>query len=375
MEFNQVIGQTFLAKYFQKTIQTERVPNTQLFVGNEGSGTLPMAWAFARTLLCGENPKCQHKTDKIIHPDLHFVFPTVTGTSGQQVESDVFLSQWREFIIANPYAGYYDWLQFINAGNKQGSIRVKDAETIIKKVAVKPYEAKYKVFIIWMAEKMNTETNNKLLKVLEEPPEDTKFILIAEKIENILPTVLSRCQIHHFKPVSITAIKEKLLEKGIEEKTALKIANSSEGNWNKALQLLNNNPTEIEFQELFVTWVRSAFLAKTKKTAIQKLIQWSEEVAGKGREEQKHFLKFITESLRQAMLINFGNESLHYMEFQAGNFDLRKLAPYVNETNIEEIFKLLNESLINIERNANPKLIFINLSLSLTKLIHRKKII
>ncbi len=375
MQFDDIVGQDFLKKYFKKTIQKNRIPGAQLFVGESGYGTLPMAWAYASELLCKNNPNCIEKVSRFIHPDLFFIFPSITGTSAANTESSQFLPQFREFLQENPYGTYYEWLQHLNAENKQGLIRVKDAESIIKKTFVKAYEGDYKVFIIWMAEKMNTETNNKLLKILEEPPADTKFILIAENTENILPTVLSRCQIHRFNPIPSSVIQEKLIEKGVEEKKALKIAKQANGNWSRAMELTKESLFEYAFQRDFVEWVRTAFMAKKNKTSIQKLIAWSEKMAVKGREEQKFFLQYVMEIFRQALMINYGNPQLQYIDMSHIPFDLHKLAPFIHGSNIEEIHQLIEKAIYSIERNANSKLVFLNLSLSLTKLIHKKEVL
>lgn len=375
MRFENIIGQDFLKKYFRKTIQNKRIPGAQLFVGEAGYGTLAMAWAYASELLCKDNERCRGKVERILHPDLFFIFPSITGSSAANTESSQLLPQFREFLQTSPYGTYYQWLQSINAENKQGLIRVKDAETIIKNTFVKAFEGDYKIFIIWMAEKMNNETNNKLLKILEEPPADTKFILVAESTENILPTVLSRCQIHHFNPIPASIIKQELISKGIDEKKALKIAKQANGNWAKALELLNEDLPEQNFQRDFVEWVRTAFLAKKNKTSIQKLISWSEKMASKGREEQKFFLKYVMEIFRQALMINYGNPQLQYIDMQAIGFDMHKLAPFIHGNNIEEIYRLIEKATYSIERNANSKLVFMNLSLSLTKLIHKKEVL
>jgi len=374
MDFNKIIGQDFLKNYFYKIIKKDRIPHTQMFVGDEGTGTLPMALAVAQSLLCGEHENCKHKVQKLIHPDLHFVFPTVTTDNIKKPDSEVFLTYWREFLIQNPYAGLYNWMQYLDVANKQGQIRVTDAENIVKKVAVKPYEAKYKVVIIWMIEKMNNETANKLLKILEEPPEDTKFILIAENTEPILPTIISRCQVHHFNPIPIEDIKRELIKQfNLTEEKAIKIAHQSHGNWNKALQLAQEYDSDDKFQRLFIEWVRVAFSAKNDKTAIRKLINWSEKIAGTGRETQKQFLEFALETFRQAMLINYQSEALAYYDFSKNNFDLKKLAPFIHNNNINDIYEYVSNSLYHIERNANPKLIFLDLSINLTKFIHKKE--
>ncbi len=373
MTFEDIIGQDFLKKYFKKIISENRIPGAQLFVGEPGSGTLPMAWAFANEILCNENPQCQGKVSRILHPDLFFIFPSITGSSAANTESEQLLPQFREFLQAFPYGSYYNWLQFLNADNKQGMIRVKDAESIIKKTFVKAYEGDYKVFIIWMAEKMNSETNNKLLKILEEPPLDTKFILIAENTENILPTVLSRCQIHSFNPLPASVIEKELIKKGVDKKIALKISKQANGSWTKALEKLKEETPEESFQKDFIEWVRTAFLAKKNKGSVQKLIAWSEKMAAKGREEQKYFLHYVMEIFRQALMINYGNPHMQYIDMSQQNFELSKLAPFIHGSNIEDIFLLIEKAIYSIERNANAKLVFINLSLSLTKLIHKKE--
>ena len=372
MNFDAIIGQDFLKTYFQKIISSDRIPHTQLFVGDEGTGTLPMALAFANMLLCEDNLNCQNKVSKLIHPDLLFVFPTASTGSTKNLNSDHFLSQWREFLAQKPYAGLYEWMQFLNVANKQGQIRVADAEQIIKKVAVKPYEAQHKVFIIWMVEKMNNETANKLLKILEEPPEDTKFILIAEKTDNILPTIISRCQVHHFNLIAVETIKTELIKRfGLKPEHALKIAHQANGNWHKALQLAESENSDNDFQKLFIEWVRVAFSAKKDKQAIRKLIMWSEKLATANRETQKQFLEFALETFRQALMINYQNPSLAYYDFSHNQFDLNKLAPYIHSNNIQNIYESVTDALYHLERNANAKLIFLNLSINLTKFIHK----
>ncbi len=375
MNFNSVYGQEFLKKYFQKIIEKNKIPHTLLFAGNTGYGTLSMAWALANELLCSGKVNCEKRIKKIIHPDLHFVFPTVSKKEISKPDSAFFLNQWREFLISNPYGDYHDWLKYLEAENQQGAIRVKDAENIIHKTLVKPYEGDYKIFVIWMAEKMNQETYNKLLKILEEPPEDTKFILIAENPEQILPTVLSRCQIHYFHPISYKTIEDYLIkEKKIASNDARKIAYQSNGDWNLVSKLLSQKPIEEDYKQAFVEWVRMAFLAKKSKKSVIGLINWSEKMAGLGREEQKYFLKFVSEVFRQALMINYGNPQLNYLNFSDTKFELSKLSPYIHGNNIEDIINNIENATSYIERNANSKLIFINLSLLLTKLIHKKEI-
>ena len=372
MNFSSIPGQDFLKSYFQKTLEKKNIPHTLLFSGKTGYGTLAMAWAFANKLLCKEQNNCQNKVKKIIHPDLHFIFPTVSRKDLSKPDSDAFLPQWRTFLSENTYGDYHDWLRYLDAENQQAMIRVKDAENIIHKTLVKPYEADFKIFIIWMAEKMNNETYNKLLKVFEEPPADTKFILIAENTNLILPTVLSRCQVHQFKPIAYQVIEKKLMEQGFSSTEAKKIAYQSNGDWNQVIKLMENKSEDHKYKEAFIEWVRTAFQAKKSKKSVAQLINWSEKMATLGREEQKYFLNFVSEIFRQALLINYNNPELNFLDFAQQNFDLKKFAPYIHGNNIEEIINNIEDASKNIERNANSKLIFINLSLLLTKLIHKK---
>ena len=302
------------------------------------------------------------------------MFPTVTKDGISKPSSEDFMTEWRAFLLKNPYAGLYDWMKHLEVANKQGMIRVKDANNIIKKSSLKPYEANYKIIIVWMIETMNLETANGLLKILEEPPEDTKFILIAQKTDLVLPTILSRCQMHQFMPISFDHIKTSLMRlNNLDETTATKIAHQANGSWAKALEISNQNNSDADFQKYFISWVRIAFSAKSNKKSIQQLIKWSEEMATKGREAQKQFLLFALETFRQAMLINYQNKSLSYFDFSSLGFELSKLAPFIHSRNIEEIYALITDSAYFIERNANPKLIFLDLSINLTKLLHKKE--
>lgn len=227
--------------------------------------------------------------------------------------------------------------------------------------------------IIWMADKMNTEASNKLLKLLEEPPEKTIFILITEQEEDLIQTIRSRCQVLHFGGLPENTIAEALVaQKQIDPKLAATIAHQAQGNFNKALHLLQNDDDSYPFDEWFVTWVRAAFKAKGNAAAIQDLIQWSDEVAGLGRETQKKFLSFCVEMFRQALLLNYESPSLVYLEPNVEKFQLANFAPFVNGNNIQEIFKELSDAMYHIERNGNAKIILTDLSIKLTRLIHKQ---
>lgn len=382
MLFQEILGQQHLKSHLTKSADSGRIPHAQLFVGPEGSGTLAMAIAYARYILCsnssGENtngnPACNLKFEHFSHPDLHFVFPVAANSEVKSHPvSDNFIQHWREFISKNVYGSLFEWLKYIGIENKQGLINVYEAQEIVKKLSLKAYEGGYKVMIIWMAEKMNTETANKLLKLLEEPPQKTVFLLVTENQDDIMQTILSRCQVLDFKGLPESVIAEALVSReNLEEKAAIKIAHQAQGNYNRALQLLHKDQKEFPFEEWFVQWVRAAFRAKGNAAAILDLTSWSEEIAGIGREAQKQFLHFCVEMFRQALLLNYQSPSLVYIEPTVDKFKLENFAPFVNGNNIEEIFKELSDAIYHIERNGNAKIILTDLSIKLTRLIHKK---
>lgn len=377
MLFNQIIGQEHIKKHLQVSAENGRIPHAQLFVGKEGSGTLPMAIAYAQFLLCNFSDNadvCNLKCDKLQHPDLHFAFPV---TSNENVKkhpvSSLFLEDWRQFIATQPYGSLFNWLQHIGVENKQGIIGVDEAEEVVKKLKLKSYEGGFKVMLIWMAEKMNIAAANKLLKLIEEPPEKTVFLLITENEEQIINTIKSRCQALHFPVLSEQDIANALIvNHQVNDKEAAKIAHQAEGNFNKALHLLHNDDADIVFEEWFVAWVRTAFRAKGNASVVQQLIAWSDTIAKTGRETQKRFLDYCLQFFRQAMLLNFKSDQLVFMETKSG-FDLSKFAPFVHAGNILNIEKELNKAIYHIERNGNAKIILLDLSMKLTRFLHQKE--
>lgn len=382
MLFSEILGQEHIKNHLTQSASSGRIPHAQLFVGPEGSGTLPMAIAYAQYILCnnqdgensGENVACNLKFDKIAHPDLHFAYPTVTTTEVTKKPKSIdFITDWRAFVLEQPYGSLYDWYAMLGVENKQGEIRVDDAQEILKSLALKSYEGGHKIMIVWMADKLNISASNKLLKLLEEPPEKTIFILITENEEDIIQTIRSRCQILHFNGLSQAVIAEELVAlNGVEPNQAQKIAHQAQGNYNKALHLLHDNSEEHPFEEWFVTWVRAAFRAKKDASAIQDLILWSEKIAALGRESQKKFLEFCIEIFRQALMMNYEATELVYFEPKVPKFKLENFAPYVNGNNIQDIYNEISEAMYHVERNGNAKIILTDLSIKLTRLIHKK---
>ncbi len=382
MQFSEILGQEHIKSHLTKSANLGRIPHAQLFVGPEGSGTLPMAIAYAQYLICsnqngensGSNEACNLKFQKTSHPDLHFIYPTVSTEEVKTKPKSIdFITEWRQFLEQNKYGSLFDWYQILGVKNKQGEIRVDDAQEILKLLALKSFEGGYKVMIIWMADKLNIAASNKLLKLLEEPTDRTVFILISENEEDIIQTIRSRCQVLHFNGLPEKIIADALISnQNMEPKAALKIAHQAQGNYNKALQLLQTDNESTFFEKWFVDWVRAAFRAKGNAAAIQDLIQWSEQIAGLGRETQKKFLEFCIEMFRQALLLNYQAPNLVYMEPKVEKFKLENFAPFVNGNNINDIFKELSDAMYHIERNGNAKIILTDLSIKLTRLIHKK---
>ena len=381
MLFKDILGLSHIKNHLSSSADAGRIPHAQLFVGPEGCGLLPMALAYAQYIICqnnnGENEggttACNIKFNSLSHPDVHFAFPVANSDKVKShAVSDHYMKEWRQFIMEQPYGNLFDWYRLIEIEKKQGQIGVDEAQDIVKKLYLKSYEGGYKVMLIWMAEKMNTAAANKLLKLLEEPPDKTIFLLLCQEEEQIIQTIRSRCQVVHFPPLSEDAIAGALIEKGSAKPEAMRIAHEVNGNFNKALDLLNNDSEDLVFENWFVQWVRSAFKAKGNKAAIHELLLWSEEVAKTGRETQKKFLHYCITVMRQALMINYGAEELAYLKIHADGFQLKKFAPFVHENNILDITQELEDAIYHIERNGNAKIIFTDISIKLTRLLHRK---
>ena len=383
MLFSEVLGLPHIKNHLTTTADRGRIPHAQLFIGNHGRGLLSMAIAYSQYILCGNsysennsgNQACNLKFNKLSHPDLHFAFPVATtDTIKSHPVSNNFLDSWREFLNENPYGSLFDWYQKLGVENKQGQMGVDEAQEIVKSLALKSYEGGYKVMIIWMAEKMNIACSNKLLKLIEEPPNKTLFLLIAEDEEQIIQTIKSRCQILRFPPLSESVIAEKLaLTNNLDELNAKKIAIRANGNYAQALNILQNDTGDQQFETWFITWIRNAFKAKGNKAAILDLITWSEEIAGIGRETQKNFLLYCLDFFRQALLLNYNAKNLVYIQPKTPGFTLDKFAPFVHGGNIDGITTEIEDAIFHIERNGNAKIILTDLSIKLTRLLHKKQ--
>jgi len=382
VKFSEILGQDHIKLHLTKSADGGRIPHAQLFVGPEGSGALPMAIAYAQYILCQNknsentegNASCNLKFQNLSHPDLHFAFPVTTNDKVKKHPvSNLFMEEWRQLIDQQPYGNLFDWYKLLGVDNKQGQIGVDEAQDIVKALSLKSYEGGYKVMLIWMAEKLNIAASNKLLKLIEEPPEKTIFLLIAEDEEQIISTIRSRCQVLHFPPLADEIISKALIDKyNIDVSSAHKIAQQANGNFNKASDLIYQDSEDILFEKWFVLWIRTAFKAKGNKSAVRELIAWSEDIAKTGRETQKQFLHFCINYFRQALLLNYKADALVFLEPKSDSFKLEKFAPFVHDANIMDINQELQDAIYHIERNGNSKIILTDLSIKLTRLLHKK---
>ena len=370
MYFKDIIGQQEVIERLVKDAQAGTVPHALLFCGPEGVGKLQTAIAFARYLLCrdkgngtdscGTCPSCV-KMDKLVHPDLHFVYPVInkSKSSERTTVSDDEIATWRETVLDRQYFGFEEWLSAIDADNKQASIFVTESESINSKLSLKSVEGGYKIMIIWHAEKMNQQCANSLLKLLEEPPAGTIFILTTDTPEQILETILSRTQRIDFKRIPSELIEQKLTGPGymLDAETASKIAHLSAGSWLKAISALRVNAESDEFLNCFMQLMRLSYGRKLKDLKI-----WSDKVAGGGREWQKRFLVYCQRMIRENFICNFHNPDLNYMTEQERQFSV-KFAPFVNENNIIGLMDTLSDAQRDIEQNVNSKMVFFDMSL------------
>lgn len=379
MSFTDIIGLDYLKHHLKTTADHKRVPHAQLFVGPDGRGTLAMAMAYAEYLLSSQKEaEAKDFTAKavrdITHPDLHFVYPSSTNkTIKKDPRAIDFISDWRSFVKERPYGNLYQWYQHLGIENKQGKIRIQDARKTAQDLSLKSYDGGFKIVIIWHAELMNVQTSNYLLKLIEEPPAKTLFILTTDAEEKILETIRSRCQKLNFPPIGEAALKEALIENyDCSPELAQKYAVQAEGDYAKAVQLTTSNEDDLEFEKWFIDWVRTAFSAAGNKSSILKILSWSETIAKTNRETQKRFLNYCIEFMRQALLQNYKAKPLVYLEPSTKNFKLEKFAPFIHGQNILDITHELETAIYHIERNGNSKIILTDLSIKLTRLLHRK---
>tara|TARA_S200000501_G_scaffold80336_1_gene72170 strand:+ start:2089 stop:3216 length:1128 start_codon:yes stop_codon:yes gene_type:complete len=374
MLFKDVIGNFKAKNSLLKAIDQKRISHSMLFFGAIGSGTLALAIAFARLVLCQDKPEtssCHIKASKFQHPDLHFVYPVAqTQNVKGKVISESFISEWRAFLSKKPYGNLLEWYEKIGIENKQGKIGKDEANEIIKKINLKSYEGGWKCVLIWMAETMNASATNKLLKIVEEPPEKTLLLFVSERTDNILETLLSRCQKVEVLTPTNAEIEKALVEKGYTNSESKKISVYCGGNYSLALSLAKGDYLYSDLEIYFQKWMRLAFNVKTRRGSLLELIEWSKSISKLGREVQKSFLLYSIETIRQAFLTNKGLPQLTTVE-KKSEFNFDRFSKYITQNNISEIYSELEKACFHIESNGNPNIVFSDLSLKLTRLIHK----
>ena len=307
----------------------------------------------------------------MVHPDIHFVYPVVTGVVKNPKSVD-FVEDWRQQMIPDPYMSLNDWVDVLTGGEaktKQGNIPVEEAQDIIHKISLKAFEGKYKVIIIWMPEKMPPPTANKLLKSLEEPPDDTVFILASEARDQLLATILSRTQLVKLNRLSDSEIAEGLEQGfGIPAPEALNIARLADGNYSLALELAGRETGNGSHEEMFLNWMRLCF--NPLKT-MDKLLLWVEGMAAEGREQQKQFLAANLQVLRECLLVNVADGAMVKLE-DTQRVAIQKFLPFVNLNNVDDFAAALTEAAYHLERNAHAKILFLDLSLKISSVLQKK---
>jgi DNA polymerase-3 subunit delta' len=400
MLFKDVIGQTDVKRHLVEMVQTNRLSHALLFLGKQGSGALPLAMAFAQYVVCervngkagaihpeaslfGFNEPVEvakellsdacgvcaacNKASKLVHPDIHFSYPVIPKKGGDKPKSTDYISEWREFVTQSPYGNAYEWLQFIGAENKQGNITAEECNDIIRQLSLKSFESEYKLLVMWLPEYLGKE-GNKLLKLIEEPPANTLFILVAESEEQILQTILSRTQL-----VKIPLLEDAEIEKALIERNqtppaqARLVAGIAQGNYHEALQLLQHS--EEDWLGLLREWMN----ATLKENQVAQ-VKWVDEVSKLGREKQKQFLRYYNHLLEQCVRLRIlGPENLSLSE--AEKDFAQRLNKISSVTQQQAILTELDNAAYFIERNANGKMLFHALTIKILHIIRDKVVV
>ena len=385
MLFSEIIGQQEIKKRFIRTVIEQRIPHAQLLRGPEGVGKLGLAIAYAQFICCenrsetdscGVCPSCV-KYRKLVHPDLHFVFPVIKPTGKSSVVCDDFIAEFRSMVLNNMYFSVNEWYAKISGDAKQGMIYGNESEEIIRKLSLKTYESEYKVMIIWLPEKMNLTCANKLLKILEEPPEKTVFLLVSNEPDSIISTILSRTQHIHVPRLSEMEIKNALLrddELEVEEGDAGFASHIANGSYLNAIAVLNEGDENKLNFDRFMLIMRLAWQVGNKKDhgSLKTLKKWSDDMAAatNGRERQKNFLSYAQRMTRENFILNLQQPKLNYLTSQEANFS-KKFSPFINERNVEDIMTEFALAERHIEQNTNAKMVFFDLTLKIIMLLKR----
>ena len=370
MNWDQIIGQEALKKQLLQSIENNRVGHALLFTGKEGYGVLPLVLAFCKEIFKKENPNSASKVESLNHLDLHFSFPTF-AKEGKNISKN-FYNEFRNCLLDNPYFAFYNWTAELDAENKQLSISTAEIQDITNKMVLKSFDGGYKIMVIWRADKISTNASNKFLKLLEEPPAKTIIILTAESQNSFLDTILSRTQIFEVPRIADEDMRKALITQfDISKDDVESIIYQSLGDWNVALDLLQNNESKDEFEDLFIKWVRDAFMVKTKPEKLKDILKWAEQIAKWNKEKQIKFLEYCSEAFRLALMENYSVGNLVYKKVGEGKLKWEKFAEYIHGANIENILEEISESNLHLIRNGNSKIIWTDMGIKLSRYIHK----
>jgi DNA polymerase-3 subunit delta' len=374
MFFKNVIGQNEIKNRLIRSVKEQWISHALLFTGAEGTGKLALALAFAQYVSCrnrkdndscGECPSCK-KYAKLSHPDLHFVYPVFPTKEFQKPTSDDFLKRWREMVLNNPYFTLSQWLGFIESENAQGLIYERESDSIMHKLNLKPFESEFKVMIIWLPEKMHQACSNKLLKLIEEPPNKTLFLMVTEDEESVLTTIRSRAQMIKVPLIDRESMKNFLSGmEGVTEESIPDIIHLANGNYIRAMEYLNPEEDTQFFFAKFQEMMRFAF-----KREIAELISWAEDMAQIGRDKQKMFFSYSLRLIREYFVMNLKDSKLVYLNSEEKEWG-KRFSPYINERNIIPFSKEFELGIRDISMNGNPRIIFLDTALRMVRLIKK----
>ena len=374
MGFEQVIGQKDVQERLLQLVEEQRLPHALMLCGPTGAGKMALAMAFAAYLLKANSKMPTANTEAMLakweHPDLHFTYPTIKLSSmsaDHKPVSDDFARQWHEMVMEGPYFTMNEWLEMMGGENQQAIITAGESDALTHKLSLKSSQGGYKVSLIWLPERMNIECANKILKLLEEPPQQTVFLLVCEEPDKLLETIRSRVQRVDVKRIADEDIRQALIERrGLNEETAQRVTRMANGSWLKALELLSTDSENELFLDMFQTLMRLAYQRRVKD-----LKAWSERIAAMGRERQKRFLNYFLRLIRENFVYNFQNPDLCYMSQREEEF-AKNFARFINEANVIPISELVNKAIRDIGQNANAKIVFFDMALQMIVLLIQK---
>ena len=378
MLFKEIPGNNAVKKQLLSSVKNNRISHAQLFSGNSGSAKLALAFAYARYLncdnksdqdSCGKCPSCL-KYNTLSHPDLHLIFPVLKLGQANVAVSDNFVNVWRDFILKNSYGSLNSWIDSFGIENKtgeKGSIYKDEANSIHKKLALKNFEAPYRVVLIWMPEQMNTEASNKLLKLFEEPPFGTVFLLVSEKPNILLPTIVSRLQKIHIFDFSTEDMMEFFKKDNLSIERIKQLRNLTDADLGKMIQLVEEDIQAIDLFDDFSSWMRLTY-----KTDVVNISKWVDSISTMGRKHQKLFLSYAIKMIRECLIFNFANKALLKTNEKESDF-ISKFAPFIHEDNSIIIIEELEKAIKAINRNANAKMLLFELSLQMIKFLKVKR--